>query len=408
MVEAALMRPGFRGVCIREVQKSLKESAKRLIEDKIRACGLQDVFGILETEIRTPGNGVIIFQGMQNHTADSIKSLEGYDVAWAEEAHSLTDKSLMLLRPTIRKPGSELWFSWNPTRKKDPVDSFFRANPPDNAVSVEASWRDNPWFPDELRRDMAHDRSINPERAAHVWDGEYQIVAEGAYYALQIVDARRSGRIGQVDVDPALLVHTAWDLGIGDDTAIWLWQAAPNGIRVIDYIVNRGQPLAWYAGELAARGHRYGHDCLPHDARARELGTGRTRVETLISLGRNPLVVPLHTVDDGINAVRETLPRCWFDARRCDEGIDALSQYRADYNDELQTFRPVPLHDWTSHAADAFRYLCMAWRRLAVAAPVKPAPQDVEYQILPGGGVASNMSVREIVEMKQRRREREE
>ncbi len=364
MVETALRQRGFRGVCIREVQRSLKESAKRLIEDKIRQHGLVGQFRILEDEIRTPGDGVIIFQGMQNHTADSIKSLEGYDTAWVEEAHSLSDHSLTLLRPTIRKPGSELWFSWNPTRKTDAVDVFFRKNPPDNAIVVEANWRDNPWFPEELRGDMRRDRALNPEKAAHVWDGEYQIVADGAYYALRLIEARREGRITKVEPAKGVKVHTAWDLGIGDSTAIWLWQAIGREIRVIDCIDSHGQPLAWYVNELEGRGHDYGIDWVPHDARVRELGTGRTRVETLIALGRSPRVVPAHKVDDGINAVREIIPRCWWDAKNTEPGLDALGQYRPEYDDNRQTYSERPLHNWASHYSDAFRYLAMAYREM--------------------------------------------
>ncbi len=174
LVARANSQLGFRAACLREVQKSLKNSVKLLVEDKIRGKGLSDRFEILEAEIRTPGGGVIIFQGMQNHTADSIKSLEGFDVAWVEEAQSLSQRSLNLLRPTIRKPGSELWFSWNPAKPTDPVDALLRGpNPPTGAVVVEVNWDANPWLPDELKADMADDRRRDPESARHVWDGDY-------------------------------------------------------------------------------------------------------------------------------------------------------------------------------------------------------------------------------------------
>ena len=407
MVESAKLRPGFRGLCVREVQKSLRESSKRLIEDKIREYGLQNEFEVLEAEIRTPGGGVLTFQGMQNHTADSVKSFEGYDVAWWEEAHTASDKSLTLLRPTIRKPGSELWFSWNPTSKRDAVDILLRQKKPSGAVVVQANWRDNPWFPAELQAEMEDDRRQDPEKAAHVWDGEYQIVSQGAYFALQIITARREGRIRSVEADANVPVHTSWDLGIGDSTVVWLWQAIGSEIRVIDCISNHGQPLAWYVSELEGRGYRYGDDFLPHDARARELITGRTRVETMITLGRRPRIVPMHTVDDGINAAREILPRCLFDEKRCDEGIDALSQYRADYHDDLKTFLPRPLHDWTSHYADAFRYMAMAYREIRPQPKPVPKPQELRFEVNDAGQVVSNMSVRQIVEAKARARERD-
>ena len=160
LVARCIAQPGTRAACVREVQKSLKHSVKLLIEDKIRALGVAGSFQIRESEIKTPGGGVIIFQGMQNHTADSIKSLEGFDICWVEEAQSLSQRSLGLLRPTIRAPGSELWFSWNPNKPDDPVDRLLRGErPPEGALVVEVNHRDNPWFPPELLADMAGPRN---------------------------------------------------------------------------------------------------------------------------------------------------------------------------------------------------------------------------------------------------------
>ena len=373
-----------RIVCLREVQNSIKDSVKQLIEDKIEAYGVAPFFTVTDQEIRGLNGSLIIFRGLQNHTASSIKSLEGFHVAWVEEAQTITQTSLDLLTPTIREPGSELWFSWNPVHRKDPVDVLMRQRPPADAVVVEAQWRDNPWFPAELRADMEHMRSTDPEKAAHVWDGAYRTITEGAYYALQIAAARRAGRIGHFPADPALPVNTAWDLGIGDATAIWLWQAAPDGIRLVDYIEGHGKSLPWYAAMLRARRDVAGVDFVPHDARARELGTGRTRVETMLNLGLRPEVVPQHTVEDGINAVRQLLPLCRFDGEHCGEGLDALEQYRADYDDRGQMFKDRPVHNWASHGADAFRYMAMAYRALRhTPKPAKPTPKPGQVT-LPG------------------------
>ena len=164
----------IRAVCVREIQRSLEQSVKRLLEDKIQELGLGSLFRILNTHIETPGGGIIIFQGMQNHTSESIKSLEGYDIAWVEEAQSLSQRSLDLLRPTIRKAGSELWFSWNPRSARDPIDAFLRGeNPHPGSVVVRASWRDNPWLPAELKAELEWDRQRDPGKYAHVWGGEY-------------------------------------------------------------------------------------------------------------------------------------------------------------------------------------------------------------------------------------------
>ena len=192
MIDNAADNSGFRAVCIREVQKSLKESAKRLLEDKIMAHGVADRFEILNDQIKTPGGGVIIFQGMQDHTAESIKSLEGFHVAWAEEAQMMTSRSLELLRPTIRAPGSELWFSWNPRLQSDAVDKLFRSDEPiDGAVVVQSNWRDNPYFPAELEAERIFDKRHRPDRYGHIWEGEYEPQAVGAIWAMRDIEEGR-------------------------------------------------------------------------------------------------------------------------------------------------------------------------------------------------------------------------
>jgi phage terminase large subunit len=180
--------PGARVLCVREIQRSLKQSVKRLLEDEIQRLGLGDQFEVMEDKIMTPGGGWILFEGMQNHTAESIKSLEGLRVAWVEEAQVLSERSLTLLRPTIRAPGSELWFSWNPRYKTDPVDALLRGEKklPD-AVIVKATYEDNPWFPEELRGDMEWDRARDPEKYAHVWLGEYELHSEARVFKNWVV-----------------------------------------------------------------------------------------------------------------------------------------------------------------------------------------------------------------------------
>lgn len=185
LVEQAILRPGLKVVCIREIQKSLKFSAKALIESKIQKFGLSRLFEITRDEIRTPGGGLIIFQGMQDHTADSIKSLEGFDIAWVEEGQSLSHHSFQLLRPTIRAPGSEIWVTWNPEQPTDAVDAFFNeaiANGSDEVCLVHVNYYDNPHLPDELRREMEYDRKYNPQSFGHVWLGEYNTKNEAQIF----------------------------------------------------------------------------------------------------------------------------------------------------------------------------------------------------------------------------------
>ena len=356
-VVECIKRPGTRVVCVREIQRSLKESVKRLVEDKIEALAVSDRFNVLNDQIRTPGDGLVLFQGMQDHTAESIKSLEGFDIAYVEEAQTLSARSLEMLRPTIRKPGSELWFSWNPRTDEDPVDKLLRGvEPPPNSIVVRANYDTNPFFPAVLEEERLYDLKHNAARYKHVWEGAYEPAALGAYYAQEMMEALAARRICSVPHDPSVSVQTWWDLGIDDSTVIWFVQYVGREIHVIDYIEDSDKALPHYAKELDRRPYRYDAHILPHDAGARELGTGKTREETLQSLGmRNLIVTPQQDVADGINATRLIIPRCWFDETKCARGLKALRNYRREYDDDKKVYKKTPLHDWSSHAADAFR-----------------------------------------------------
>jgi len=216
-VETAFCRPGFRMVCVREVQRSLKDSAKRLIEDKIIGLGLGKSFSVLHDRIDTPGGGVIIFQGMQDHTAETIKSLEGFDVAWMEEAQTISARSLELLRPTIRNAESEIWASWNPRHPDDPIEGLLRSvDPRENAAVVQANYTDNPYFPDVLKAERMDDFRHKPDRYAHIWMGEFEPMALGAIWNRQTIHAGRRSEAPKLDrilvsVDPAITNHQGSD-----------------------------------------------------------------------------------------------------------------------------------------------------------------------------------------------------
>lgn len=251
---------------------------------------------------------------------------------------------------------------------------------------------------DALRAEMT------PEQYSQEIECDFNAAVVGAYYGKEVVDAERQGRIRPIEVDPALPVYTAFDLGVDDSTAIWFFQVAHDGVRFVDYYENAGHGLEHYVGVLRARGYTYADDWVPHDAKVRELGTGRTRVETLISLGRKPRLIPQHTVMDGINAVRVGFPRFWFDSIKCKHGLEALRQYHAEYDGKAKTFKTSPKHDWTSHAADAARYAAMAWREMK---PEKPKPiekTELRLEADGTGKIYANMSVREIIEAKRKRR----
>lgn len=225
---------------------------------------------------------------------------------------------------------------------------------------------------------------MTPEQYAQEFECSFDAAILGAYYGREIADAERSGRITHVPYDPALPVHTAWDLGAGVNMAIWLFQVAGASIHVIDHIEGLHQDgIPDCVRALNTRPYRYGLDFVPHDARAVEIGTGRTRIETLIGLGRNPRLVPDHRVMDGINAARMTLPRAWFDAENCKHGVEALRQYRAEYDEKTRAFRDTPKHDWTSHFADAWRHLAMAWRTEFAAEPARTVQQIIAEMAKP-------------------------
>ncbi len=225
---------------------------------------------------------------------------------------------------------------------------------------------------DAARSDMT------PEQYEQEFECSFEAAIVGAYWGKEVRLAEDVGRITEVAYDKHAPVHTAWDLGIGDSTAIWFWQIVGNEIHVIDWYENSGYGLEHYADVLKERGYTYGEDFVPQDARARELGTGRTRVETLLALKRKPRVVQAHTIEDGINAARVLFPRIWFDKAKCWDGIEFLRQYRADYDEDARVFRNRPLHDETSHTADAFRYLAMAFRELRPAPAPAPAGKTIK------------------------------
>ncbi len=214
-------------------------------------------------------------------------------------------------------------------------------------------------------------KRMTKERYAQEFELDPDAAIIGAYWGRELAEAQEAGRMLAIEPAPAP-VHTVWDLGIGDSTAIWWWQAVGGEIRVLDFYENHGMGLEHYAAVVASKPWAKGHDWVPHDAKVRELGTGRTRVETMAKLGLRPRLVPAHKLEDGINAARQTIPRMWFNMPECRDGVEGLKQYRADYDEKARVFGNKPKHDWTSHRADAFRYLCMAWRELAPAPVVKP------------------------------------
>lgn len=383
LVEDSLAEKGLRSVCIREVQKSLKESAKRLIEDKLGEYGLgeADGFKVFREVIQTPGDGIIAFQGMQDHTAESIKSLEGFGRAWVEEAQTLSARSLTLLRPTIRAPGSELWFSWNPRRKVDPVDVMLRGEEkPTGAAVVRANWSDNPWFPSELEQEREDCLRAQPDQYDHIWEGGYATVTEGAYFARVLLQARQERRICRVTFDPLMRVRIFCDLGgtgaRADAFSAWPAQFIDREIRTRDYYEVQGQPIAAHVAWLKSKG--YGPDradiYLPHDGDTNDRVYDVSFESAFRSAGYDVTVIPNQGKGAArmrIEAGRRRFPMVYFDEDTTEAGRQALGWYHERKDDE-RNVGLGPEHDWSSHGADAFGLMCVSYE-----APTNARPMEV-------------------------------
>jgi phage terminase large subunit len=380
LIEDSLYEKGLRSVCIREVQKSLKDSAKRLIEDKLgeHRIGEADGFKVFREVIQTPGDGVITFQGMQDHTAESIKSLEGFKRAWCEEAQTLSARSLSLLRPTIRADDSELWFSWNPRRKNDPVDMMLRGeHTPTGATVIRANWSDNPWFPKVLNQERLDCLRDNPDQYDHIWEGGYAGVIDGAYYAKCIAEAKAKGRIGNVAADPLMTYRAIFDIGgtgaRADAVSIWIAQFIGREIRVLNYYEAVGQPLATHINWLRANGYGNALIVLPHDGTTQDKVYDVSYESAFKAAGFEVIVIPNQgkgAASMRIEAGRRLFPSIWFNADATQAGIDALGWYH-ERKDETRNIGLGPEHDWSSHGADAFGLMCVAYE-----APAENKPRE--------------------------------
>jgi phage terminase large subunit len=377
LIEDALAEPGdngegLRAVCIREVQQDLAQSSKLLIETKLNKLNIKpiDGFKVYRDVITTPKDGIIIFKGMNDYTADSIKSLEGFKRAWWEEAQTATGHSLNLLRPTLRAPGSELWFGWNPRRKTDPIDVMLRGEQiPTGAVVVKASWRDNPWFTEELEQERLDCIRMQPEQYDHIWEGGYVSVIEGAYYAKDIVLARTQNRIGRVAADPLMTIRLFCDIGgtgaRADAFTIWAAQFIGKEIRVVNYYEAVGQPLATHLAWL--RENNYTPDkaqiWLPHDGSSNDKVFDVSYESALQDAQYTVTVVPNQgkgAAKARIEAARRLFPSMWFNKETTEAGIDALGWYH-EKKDDNRNIGLGPEHDWSSHGADSFGLMCVAY-----------------------------------------------
>lgn len=351
-----------RVLCTREVQKSIQQSVHQLLTDQIEAIGLSALFEVLQTEIRGRNGSKIYFAGLSEQTAESLKSYEGVDICWCEEAQAITDRSWRILDPTIRKAGSEIWITYNPELESDPTHQRFVVNPPPGCVSVELNYTDNPYFPETLDRVREHAEStMSAVDYAHVWLGRCRPAVEGAIYFEQMAKSIAAGRIRDVPHDGNLRTHVVLDLGMADAMTLILAQRVASEVRVIHYIEGRQRVLSDYSAELRNlrlddQAITWGTVWLPHDGFHVRHQTGRDDASILRGLGWTVDRVPEDTIATGIDRARELFPRVYFHAVRAARLIECLKRYRWNISAKTGEARQ-PLHDEFSHGADAFRYL---------------------------------------------------
>lgn len=359
-----------RILCTREVQKSIQQSVHQLLSDQIEAMGLAPVFEILNSEIRGPNGSQIYFSGLSDQTAESLKSFEGVDIVWCEEAQAISKRSWDILIPTIRKDGSEIWVTYNPQLESDETHQRFVLRPPPNCVSVEMNYHDNPYFPAVLEQERAHaEATMRGDDYRHTWLGQCRPAVEGAIYFEAMSQSVAAGRIRQVPHDCSLKTHVVFDLGMADSMTLILVQKVASEVRVVHYIEGTQRILADYSAEL--RNLRlddqplsWGTLWLPHDGFHTRHQTGKDDATILRGLGWTVQPVPQTSVNSGIDRARELFPRVYFHQPRTERLVECLKRYRWNLNSKTGEAQH-PLHDEFSHGADAFRYLALVADQLS-------------------------------------------
>ncbi len=378
LIEGAKQK--HRILCCREVQKSIKHSVHKLLSDRIAALGLGHFYQILETEIRGINGTEFSFAGLLNHTVESVKSFEGATITWIEEAQTVSAFSLSILIPTVVRTSKPMVImSMNPKLPSDAVYSQYVLGERDDTVVVQINYTDNKECPDELIALAEQMKADDYDQYEHIWLGRPKEIADGAIYKAEFEQIKRENRICKVSHDPNLPVYTSWDLGILDSTAIWFFQIYGKEVRVIDYYEANNEPLAHYARILDEKAQQYGYSYdkhfAPHDIAARDLSSGVSREQTMASLGYRMTKGARLGVEDRIEAARQMLKNCWFDADKCKHGIRALQNYRREFNDKLEQFKATPVHDWASHGSDAFGEGALNINKMHETAKPKPIPQ---------------------------------
>lgn len=358
------MRP-IRVLCCRELQNSITESVHKLLSDQISNMELDSFYDIQVAKITGKNGTSFSFEGIKNNTT-KIKSYEGITHCWVEEANKVSYASWESLIPTIRQDDSEIWITFNPELETDYTYRRFVIDPAGDLIFksgdykettecyvIKMTWKDNPWFPEVLMKEMEDLRKRDPDAYLNVWEGNCRQMLEGTIFAKEMRRCQEEGRITLVPWDRETPVDTFWDLGRRDMTSIWFAQRVSMQYRVLAYFEDSQEDIHYYLRHLQSRDYTYGTHYLPHDAKAQRLGQKRSIEQIVRSMGHAVQVVPrISQKVNAINAARIVLPTCWFDEDECKEGLVRLRNYRYKVIDGQLS--QDPLHDDNSNGADAF------------------------------------------------------
>jgi len=363
----------MRILCAREFQTSIKDSVHKLLCDQIEALGLLGFYEITQNSIRGKNGTEFAFAGLKNNIAN-IKSYEGVDIAWVEEAQTTSRLSWNILIPTIRKQDSEIWISFNPELETDETYQRFVLKPPADCIQIKINWSDNPWFPDTLMLEKDALKARDLEAYNQVWEGLCRQSVDGAIFAKELQQAEMDGRLTKVPYDATKPVHAVFDLGWADSTAIWFLQFVGMETRLIRYIEDSQKTISHYLATMQTFGYVYDKVWLPHDAENKTLAAAGRSIDDIVrAAGFKTQILPRVPILDSINAARTIFPSCYFDRDNAAEGINCLRHYRYEVDPATGQFSRSPLHDHYSHGADAFRYIALMIK--------EPGPKKAKAQV---------------------------
>ena len=347
----------IRVLCAREFQTSIKDSVHKLLVDQIYEMKIEAHYDITQTSIKGKNGTEFIFAGIKNNI-NGLKSIEGIDYCWIEEANNVTSHSWSVLIPTIRKENSEIWVTFNPELPTDETYKRFVISPPENAVVQKVNWSDNPWFPEVLDLERQSLKNRDFEEYQNVWEGFTRSTIDGAVFAKEMARAEQDGRICNVPYDSTKPVFACFDIGWADATAVWIGQYVGMETRLLRYYETTQTTISEILAKLQSFGYLYETLYLPHDAQNKTLAANGRSIEDIVrASGYNVRIIERVPIADSINAARTIFSNCYFDKNNTEAGLQCLRHYRYDVDPDTKAFSQKPLHDNYSHGADAFRYI---------------------------------------------------